>query len=75
MKNRDRYIINVNEYDMLISMQTNIVTKCGGYCVIDELTGKVCDCPEDMNGKVGEQSRLAVCSKCIQKWLNEEELR
>ena len=73
MKNRDRYILKVNEADMLISMQTNIVTKCGGYCVIDELTGKVHDCPEDMNGKVGAQSRLAVCSKCIQKWLNEEE--
>lgn len=72
MKNRDRYILKVNEADMLISMQTNIVTKCGGYCVIDELTGKVRDCPEDMNGKVGKQSRLAVCSKCIQKFLNEE---
>lgn len=72
MKNRDKYILKVNEADMLISMQTNIVTKCGGYCVIDELTGKVRDCPEDMNGKVGKQSRLAVCSKCIQAWLNEE---
>lgn len=72
MKNRDKYILKVNEYDILINMQTNIMNN-GGCCVIDEITGKMNACPEEMNGKVGKKSQLAVCSKCVQKWLNEEE--
>jgi hypothetical protein len=72
MKNRDRYILKVNEYDMLMNMQKNI-QNCYSCCALDVITGKMINCPEEMKGKVGEQSRLAVCSKCIQKWLNEEE--
>ncbi len=74
MKNRDRYIHKVNEYDMLVKMQKHI-TECGCLCVVDILTGRMNPCPEEMRGKVGAESRLAVCSKCIQKWLNEEECK
>jgi len=72
MKNRDRYILKVNEYDMLISMQKNI-QNCYSCCALDVITGKMINCPEEMKNKVGQESRLAVCSQCIQKWLNEEE--
>lgn len=71
MKNRDRYINKVNEYDMLMNMQYNLTDICCD-CVLDIITGKKIKCPEEMRGKIGAQSRLAVCSKCIQKWLNEE---
>ena len=70
MKNRDRYILKVNEYDMLMNMQTKLIKGCR--CVLDVITGTTVLCPKEAHGKVGEQSRLAVCSKCIQKWLNEE---
>ena len=71
MKNRDRYILKVNEYDMLISMQTNIlnISEDSPVCIIDLLTGKVNGCPDEM---FGDEPRLAVCSKCIQAWLNKE---
>jgi hypothetical protein len=72
MKNRDRYILKVNEYDMLMNMQKNI-QNCYSCCALDVITGKMINCPEEMKGKVGEQSRLEVCGKCIQKWLNEED--
>lgn len=70
MTNRDRYILKVNEYDMLINMQTRLIKGCR--CVLDVITGTTVLCPIEAHGKVGEQSRLAVCSKCIQAWLNEE---
>lgn len=70
MKNRDRYILKVNEYDMLMNMQTRLIKGCR--CVLDVITGTTVLCPIEAHGKVGEQSRLAVCSKCIQAWLNEE---
>lgn len=70
MRNRDRYILKVNEYDMLMNMQTNLIKGCR--CVLDVITGTTVLCPIEAHGKVGEQSRLAVCSKCIQKWLDEE---
>ena len=70
MTNRERYIMNVNEYDMLMKMQTNLIKGCR--CVLDVITGTTVLCPAEAHGKVGEQSRLAVCDKCIQKWLNSE---
>lgn len=70
MKNRDQYILKVNEYDMLMNMQTNLIKGCR--CVLDVITGTTVLCPSEAHGKVGEQSRLAVCSKCIAAWLNEE---
>lgn len=71
MTNRDRYILKVCEYDMLMNMQANLIDR-GYVCAIDALTGKIKACPEEMAGIVGKQSRLAVCGKCIQKWLNSE---
>ena len=70
MKNRDRYILKVNEYDMLMNMQTRLIKGCR--CVLDVMTGTTVLCPIEAHGKVGERSRLAVCSKCIAAWLNEE---
>ena len=72
MKNRDRYITKVCEYDMLMDMQKNI-QKCYSCCILDVITGKMRNCPEEMKSKDGQESRLAVCSKCIQAWLNKEE--
>lgn len=72
MKNRDRYITKVNPCDMLCDMQKNTM-KTGCVCVLDQLTGKMQPCPKEMNGRVGNESKLAVCRTCIQKWMNEEE--
>jgi hypothetical protein len=55
---------------MLMNMQTRLIKGCR--CVLDVITGTTVLCPIEAHGKVGEQSRLAVCSKCIQAWLNEE---
>ena len=74
MKNRERYILRVNEHDMLLNMQYNLMDCCCN-CILDIITGKKIKCPEEMKGKVGAQSRLAICSKCIQAWLNEEEYK
>lgn len=71
MRNRDRYILKVNEHDMLLKFQSNIMD-CGCVCVLDGLTGGVHNCPYEMRFLCGAQTRLDVCSKCIQKWLNEE---
>lgn len=71
MKNRDRYILKVNEYDMLLQFQHNIMD-CGCTCVLDGLTGEVHNCPYEMRFTYGEQARLDLCSKCIQDFLNEE---
>ena len=71
MKNRDKYIIQHSEYDMLMQMQHNIM-EIGCVCVLVALTGNMNSCPAEMQGKVGALSRLAVCVKCIQRFLNEE---
>lgn len=72
MTNRERYILRQNEYDLLLTMQSNIVRN-GSICVLDMLTDSMIPCPKEMCGKVGSKSVIAVCSKCIQEWLNEEE--
>ena len=71
MKNRDKYLKERSEYDIMLQMQENIG---GGFncCVIDEITGKIHNCPDKMLGRVGTYSRLTICKECIQKWLNEE---
>ena len=71
MKNRDKYILQRNEYDMLLEVQYNIMD-CGCNCVLDGLTGEKIKCPDNMCGKVGARSRLAVCGECIQDFLNKE---
>lgn len=71
MKNRDKYILKRNEFDMLLQFQHNIMD-CGCTCVLDGLTGEVHNCPYEMRFTYGEQARLDLCSKCIQDFLNEE---
>ena len=67
MKNRDRYILKQNEYDMLIKIQSTMWAE--GLCVIDALTG------EYQYGEKKERCLASIdcnCESCIQKWLNEE---
>lgn len=71
MKNRTKYIIQRNEYDLLVTMQHNLFDN-GYICAIDVITGEINNCPAEMKGKVGRESKLEVCKKCIQKWLNTE---
>lgn len=61
MTNRERYILQVNEYDLLIKLQEGL-SRSGNYCILDLITGKYEHCPYDTN-----------CEKCIQIWLNAEE--
>ena len=65
MKNRDKYILKANEYDMLCKIQATMLSH--GCCVIDALTDKEYPCPDD------KCCMLDTCKECIQKWLNEEE--
>ena len=57
MKNRDRYILKVNEADLLLKIQYEI--EHGETCIINALTGEERYCTTD-------------CDTCIRKWLNEE---
>ena len=63
MKNRDRYILKVNEYDMLIKIQATMLSH--NCCVIEALAG--ISCPNE------KMCMLDTCKECIQKFLNDEE--
>lgn len=65
MKNRDKYILQQNEYDMLVQIQVAIASQ-PYLCVIEALTGKDYPCPDD------KVCMLDTCEECIQNWLNEE---
>lgn len=60
MTNRER-LLKTNEYDLLCRVQRYIDYKNRALCVIDAITGHVRYCIDD-------------CEKCIQEWLNEEEI-
>lgn len=66
MKNRDKYILQRNEYDMLLTIQAAF-----GYgmcqCVIEALTGREYPCEND------KCCMLSTCEECIRQWLNKEE--
>jgi hypothetical protein len=64
MKNRDRYILKVNEYDMLIKIQATMLSH--NCCVIEALAGV--SCPNE------KKCMLSNCRRCIQAWLNKEEI-
>ena len=65
MKNRDKYILKVNEADMLIVLQAAFGSGLC-QCVIEALTGKEYPCPDD------KVCMLDTCKECIQRWLNAE---
>ena len=65
MKNRDRYLLKVNEYDLILRIFEN--TKS---CPIKALTGKM-DLERCQNYNK-TASRKKNCSNCMQAWLNEE---
>lgn len=68
MKNRDRYITKVCEYDMLLNINGEIMD--GKKCVIEALTGEY-QYGEDKERCISSSDRN--CSGCIQSWLNKEE--
>ena len=65
MKNRDRYILKNNEYDMLCRIQRNIMYGLCN-CVIDAITGKHYPCEND------KICMPETCEACILEWLNAE---
>lgn len=65
MKNRDKYILQRNEHDMLVQVQATIASQ-PYLCVIEALTGNNYPCPDD------KVCMLDTCEECIQNWLNEE---
>ena len=65
MKNRDKYILKVNEADMLIVLQAAFGSGLC-QCVIEALTGKEYPCPDD------KVCMLDTCKECIHQWLNKE---
>ena len=65
MTNRDKYVLQRNEYDMLIGIQVAIGSGLC-QCVIEALTAKDYPCPDD------KMCMLETCKECIQKFLNEE---
>lgn len=62
MKNREKYIINSNEYDLLVKMQKHLREHGAARvpCVLDMIIGQIYPCQCDD------------CSHCIEQWLNEE---
>lgn len=65
MKNRDKFILKRNEYDLLVTLQVAFSgMRC--QCVLEALTAKEVNCPDD------KCCTLDTCKECIQKWLNEE---
>ncbi len=68
MKNRDRYVLKVNEYDMLSALNAEIMD--GKKCIIEALTGEY---------QYGEEKERCIassdrnCEACIQLWLNSED--
>ena len=67
MKNRDRYILKRNEYDMLSAVQLALLH--GERCVISALMAQDYSCPKYVNDNEDPYER---CCQCIQEWLNEE---
>ena len=65
MKNRDRYILKRNEYDLLVALQVAFGSGLC-YCVIEAVTGKSHYCPDN------KVCMLDTCKECLQKWLNED---
>ena len=61
MTNRERYILQANEYDLLIKIQDGL-GNCDNFCILDLITDKYHRCPEN-----------TYCEECIQNWLNAEE--
>lgn len=64
MKNRDKYLVNRNEYDLMTAIEENT-----GICPIRAISGiskesKVARC---------KKYAKAGCKKCVQSWLNEEQ--
>ena len=64
MTNRERYILNRNEYDMLIGLHAALGSGLC-QCVIEAITAKDYYCPDD------KVCTIEACKECIQKWLNE----
>ena len=65
MKNRDRYVLKVNEYDLCCRLQAAFGSGLC-QCVIEALTGKYVSCPND------KVCMLETCMDCIHQWLNSE---
>lgn len=63
MKNRERYILKVNEYDLMMTINDNI-KKRPFPCPIYAVSGKLDRCCADFT---------YICKDCVQHWLNEEE--
>jgi hypothetical protein len=64
MTNREKYILQRNEYDMLTGIQ--LAMAHGEKCVVDAIMRKQWDCTNYI------KQDTEVCSRCIQNWLNEE---
>lgn len=63
MKNRERYISQRNEYDLLREIQATMLSN--NCCVIEALVNIKC--------QHDKECMLDTCCECIQKWLNEDE--
>lgn len=63
MKNRDKYILRKNEYDLLMTFEENT-----GLCPIRAVAGI------DLAEKISRCSKYVHdgCGTCVQHWLNEE---
>lgn len=65
MKNRERYIHRVSEYDLLCKIQVEMI--CHNCCVIEALSGE--KCPREKVCWADE------CRECLAEWLNREAIR
>jgi hypothetical protein len=64
MRNRDKYLLKRNEYDVLCEVQLALLH--GENCILDALTAHTHSCKANTD-------KHAACCECIQEWLNKEE--
>ena len=75
MKNRKKYILKRNEYDLMMAIERNT-----GTCPIRAVAGicteeKIVRCAEALrrvNAAKAGYDPDAACKYCVQSWLNEE---
>ncbi len=73
MKNRDKYILKCNEFDMLTDMNKKILSASNEeYCIMHCLNHKK-DIDEPFQlFQLSKCWSVNACEACIREWLNEE---
>lgn len=70
MRNREKYILKCDEYDLMMGIKRRLESKWQ-YCPISILGAERPPCKTIPDPDYKYKSKLD-CESCVQKWLNEE---